>query len=171
MPAKKTAAPKGVVSKDVVVDDTNVSKDQVTAGMTARMPRLDSDVGVEELISMLGLLNAKRTVEEYQDMGLHSGRVVNAFVDTHVGVVTSVASQIVSNAATQAHMITTNAIEAGKALNTQSLAHRDTSYDKIVNVNETDALALSMVQSFAKNPVQMDALVDLLIAAVAERQK
>ena len=144
-----------------MVDNISEHADKSRAANTFDQHVIDSDIGQAEAWSV----NLKMVVEEFLHESLESVRRNRHHFDKMV-----TDAQTHDNDIRQLSTLAlANAVADSQSMRARSADHWGTIFDKQVNVNETDALAVGMVESLAKNPVQMDALVTLLVNAVAAK--
>lgn len=139
-------------TKSSLSEDT----DKLRAASTFDQHVIDSDIGQGEAWSVNLKMLVEDAMENIRRNRLHFDKMITA-AQSHDDDVRLLSLTALKNAVTDS-----------ESIRARSMDHWGTMFDKQVNINETDALAVGMVQSLSKNPVQLDALAGLIIQSMAK---
>lgn len=103
--------------------------------------------------SELDYINAKRTYDEYQDLGLNVARDIHGLT-----------MQVMQNGITAGNLANNNALGSADLIMKQAIAHRDIAIDRQWNVDE-------VAQLVAKTAVSLDAIAAAVAAKVTDALK
>ena len=103
--------------------------------------------------SELDYINAKRTYDEYQDLGLNVARDIHGLT-----------MQVMQNGINAANLVTNNAVDSANLESKQAIAHRDIAIDRQWNVDE-------VAQLVAKTAVTLDAMAAAVAGKVVDAMK